>query len=98
MRLDITMTIRMYEAQVADYKAAIDNMVECDEPTILVGAEICRDHAKVYRFLDWFGVEDWEHLKEGAREHNVLLDIKDVKVKWRPYGWEPSGSYLEIER
>ena len=98
MELDMAITIRMYEEQVAQYKAMVNNMVECDEPTILVGAVICREHAKVYRFLDWFGIEQWGHLQEGAREHGVLLDIKDVKVRWRPYGWEPGGNYMEIVR
>jgi len=98
MQLDITMTIRMYEAQVAEYKARLNDMVDCDEPTLLVGAEICRDHAQTYKFLDWFTLENWNHLREGAQEHGVLLDIKDVKVRWRPFGWEPGGNYMEVER
>lgn len=98
MELDINMTIRIYEAEVADYKAHCNDMSSTDEPTYLIGTEVCGTHAFNYKFLDWYGVKNFNNLIESARAHNLLLDIHGVKVQFKPIGWEPGGSYLEVER
>jgi hypothetical protein len=98
MQLDMGMTIRLYEAQLAEYKAHATDMVVCPEPTLIIGQEICIAHARTYKFLDWFGQPEWDHMCEAACNHGVLLDIADVKVKWAPVEWEPGEKYIAVQR
>jgi len=96
--LDPAQHIRMYEDRLKEWKQSQNTLAHTDQPTILLGREVCEAHRLTYKFLDWFGVVDWEALLEAARSHNVVLDSVSITVQFKPVGWEPGVKYMERER
>lgn len=98
MGLSVAMAIRQYEAALADYKQHSTDVAYCPEPTLLIGEALCLRHSTPYRFLDYFGQENWLELCDEARARGVLLDLKEVKIEFKPVGWEPPSTHMEIKR
>jgi hypothetical protein len=99
MQLDRGMTIRQYEAMVAEYNNTVNNVIRTEKPTYLIGNGLCQEHADSYNFLDWFGERDWKALQEAARTRGILVPSpKLLKIFWRPMNWTPAAEYLEVER
>jgi hypothetical protein len=95
--LDIATTIRLYEAEVEDYKLHCRDIAYTPKPTYLIGSVLCLQHRATYNFLDWFGVREWSRVCDGAREHGVILDVRGSKVDFRGLEWTPVGGYMEVE-
>jgi hypothetical protein len=91
--------IQQYEENVAEYNATVNNAVKTDKPTYLIGVGLCADHAKTYRFIDWFQPKEWRLLQEAGRAKGFHIPEPHLlTIEWKPLGWNPSQGYLEVER
>lgn len=89
--------IRNYEDAMADFKARVNQMVQTDKPTYLVGRAICGKHKARYNLAHWFNENDWGRLREMAKLYGFELQpIQIMPVAFKPVGWTPSMEYMEV--
>ncbi len=99
MGLDRNMVISQYETMTAEYKACVNNLVQTNKPTYLIGNGLCGNHQKTYKFTDWFQPKDWRLIQEAGRVKGVYVPEPTLlTIHWRPLGWTPGQAYLELER
>lgn len=96
--LDFNMTVRLYEAALAAWKSEVNDLIETADPTIYLGRELCLKHRLNFQVHDWFSRSDWEAMVEAARAKGVVLETKDLEIKWEAVGWTPGHRYTELER
>ena len=93
------MVIQQYEEAVQEYKLRSGQLAKTDKPTYLMGKELCRQHKESYKFSDWLPATDWAYLQEVARSNGYEILNQDlVIITFRPLGWTPGASHLELER
>jgi len=98
-QLDRSKVIAAYETMTAEYKACVNNLVQTNKPTYLIGNGLCVDHQKRYKFTDWFQPKDWRLIQEAGRQKGVHVpEPLLLTIHWRPLNWSPGMGYLEIER
>lgn len=79
-------------------KGMTNEMVVTNRPTLLLGKEVCTDHARTYILSDWMNEKDWKHLQEAARANGYdIPNINIIRIEFKPLGWTPERS-LELER
>lgn len=91
--------VAQYEALMRSYNLDLDKMVNTDQPTYLIGREVCNDHKTTYNILDWIRAADWIVLREAAQHYGYDLPPAGlVRVKFQPLGWKPHNGSLELAR
>jgi hypothetical protein len=93
------MIVRQYESLLNEYNRVKTDMIKTDEPTYLLGKEVCQKHKDTYNFFNWFRRSEWGYLREAARAHGYELPTPELLVvQFRPVGWLPQHGSLELVR
>jgi len=91
--------ISQYEDLMKDYRKASTTIAQTTETTKLVGQPICQEHRDCYNLMEWIKPTDWRHLQEAAKAHGFEIPAGvNITVTFKPLGWTPGLSHLEIER
>jgi len=91
--------VRQYEERMANYKEMFNKLSQTTEPTYLIGQPICGHHKQSYNLNNWIKESEWEYLREAARHYGFeIKESRFIIVQFKPLGWKPGSSKIELVR
>ncbi len=70
-----------------------------DRPTYLIGHEVCQSHRNNYMLSDWISEAEWNLVRDAAESKGFNISaLSLIQVTFKPLGWTPDQSYIEVKR